>query len=152
LASRTAWAGTATTEVFDVADANSLPGGWIGYVQVTADQTGITAETNLTGLSQAVTVGTSRRLKLSCHMVLSKSVATTRSIVRIKEGATTLEQCITGHISTVNHTITGWVIITPSSGSHTYNLSLESLDSGSASLSAGVGFPAQLLIEDVGPA
>ena len=57
MAVRTAYAPVAST-VLTAANLAKLPGGWIGDAQVTANQTGITTATDLTGLTVAVTAGT----------------------------------------------------------------------------------------------
>jgi hypothetical protein len=44
------------------------------------------------------------------------------------------------------------VVITPTSGSHTYKISLESIDAGTATMIAASDQLCELLIEDVGPA
>jgi ribosomal protein S6E (S10) len=154
LASRTAWAGTATTEVFDVADANSLPGGWIGYAETTSTQTGITGETDLTGLSQAVTVNSSRRIKIIGYLpnVAASAGSGNRSRLRIKEGSTVLQDIAYMHTGTGNEgPAKAMVVLTPSSGSHTYKLSLQAQDTGNTNQNADSDSPAFILIEDMGP-
>lgn len=153
MSNRTAFPGTSTTGItHTAAHDNDLPGGWIGYVEKTADQTGITTETDLTGLSQAVTVNTSRRILISCQCMVTKSVASTRAIIRIKEGAVILASGIIGAVTGGNHTVDAQVVLTPSAASHTYKVSLESLDSGSVNLTASSTEKSFLLIEDIGPA
>jgi hypothetical protein len=154
LASRTAWAGTATTEIFDVADANSLPGGWVGYAQVTADQNTITTLVDLTGLSQAVTLGSNRRIRIHAEVhVANGSGSGNRSQLYIREGSTTLQRAQWGHETTGTEGPAACsVILTPSSGSHTYKLSLEALDASTTNLKAAADIPAFIYIEDVGPA
>ena len=71
---RTAYAGAAVAgEVLSAANVNRISGGWIGYNEVTANQTPITTEVDLTGLSVAVTVGTARRIRISVHVLATFS-------------------------------------------------------------------------------
>src|SRR6266700_2865661 len=93
MTSRVAYPGTAVTnDVLTAANVNNLPGGWIGYAEVTANQTGITTEVDLTGLSQAVTVNTSRRIRISLYIPrAASSVSADRILITIYEGATQLQ-------------------------------------------------------------
>lgn len=158
MASRTAFPGTATDgTTHAAADDNKLPGGWIGYVEVTADQTGITTEVDLTGLSVTVTVNTSRRIRVTGSITMSVSVTDTAGLGRIKESTTVLRECsmqapqVTGGPG--EETYEWSVILTPSSGAHTYKLSLaRSVGSGTVSSKASTTRNAYLLVEDLGPA
>ena len=157
MASRTAFPGTATdSTIHTAADDNKLPGGWIGYAEVTAGQTGIGGtDTDLTGLSVAVTVNTSRRIKVSCQATTVADSGTPNIRLKIKEGATQLtqlvrEQTATGG-GTSGQTITGSWIGTPSAGSHTYKLALQTT-SATGGIFASSTEPAWLLVEDLGPA
>ena len=157
MSNRTAWPGQATTgATHTAAHDNDLPGGWIGYVQVTASQSGISGITDLTGLSQAVTVNTSRRIKITAEGRFTSDTAGNLVGFFIREGATTLngaqiELATSGGPGASDMTAT--VILTPSTGSHTYKLSLSLVDgSGTVSLSANTDNPAFLLVEDIGPA
>jgi hypothetical protein len=154
LSNRTAFPGTSTTGItHTAAHDNDLPGGWIGYVQVVADQTGITTETDLTGLSQAVTVNTSRRIKISGEISYSCSSGTgNRARLKIKESTTVLQDRLFGPTTNGSDTAHISVVLTPTAASHTYKLSLAAQDAGNANLLATSTNPAYLLIEDVGPA
>ena len=150
---RTAYVATESAgDVLTATNFNRLPGGWIGYVQVTASQTGITTETDLTGLSVAVTVNTNRRLRIVGFVGrLAQSAADTAFLLRIKEGATQLALTY-GNASSTNGVTNGNVscVLTPTSGSHTYKMSLESTTS--TNIEPTATNPAYLLVEDIGPA
>jgi len=156
VAARTCWAGTAAAEVFDIADANSLPGGWIGYAVATSAQGGITGVSDLTGLSQAVTVGASRRIKITVRVILSTTVVGT-AWLKIREGSTTLGTSrvaleTTGGAGQMG-VIAMWVG-TPSSGAHTYKATVDVISGGGTWTSAVDVSPendAFILIEDIGP-
>jgi hypothetical protein len=154
LSNRTAFPGTSTTGItHTAAHDNDLPGGWIGYVQVVADQNSITTETDLTGLSQTVTVNTSRRIQITAEISYScSSGAGNRAALRIKESTTVLQERRWSAGTSGTESASATVILTPSSGSHTYKLSLAQQDAGNVNLLASATNPSFLLIEDVGPA
>lgn len=134
--------------------SDSLDLGVLGYVEVTADQSGITTETDLTGLSIAVTVGTSRRIKVIGNGVLTSNVANDAAAMKIKEGGTQLQDSqIHNIIAGQGDTVQVFVILTPSSGAHTYKLAaVRSAGTGSVTMVAASTFPAFILVEDIGPA
>lgn len=156
MASRTAFPGTATSGSTHLhTEDNSLPGGWIGFVEVTANQGSITTLTDLTGLSQAVTVNSNRKIRVSFNVSrVSSTVTGDAWKFHIREGSTTL--------ATSQSDIAGATIASgggamfwtgnPSSGSHTYKMSLErTAGTGTITMAASATEPAQLLIEDIGP-
>lgn len=126
----------------------------LGYAQVTADQTGITAETDLTGLSVTVSVGSGRRIRATASVLITGTVASDEFIVNIKEGATVLQRAaydsLSGAGSSRPTSIERSVSLTPSSGSHTYKLSLlRNQGTGSLTSAAGVTYPGFILVEDI---
>lgn len=148
----------ANGDVLTEAHLDSLPAGWLGYVERTADQTGITSEVTIGGLSVAVPVNASRRIKVSAHVVAGGSVVGERYAVYLKEGSTQL----IGDPQTVpiaDNTISTMkfspaVILTPSAGTHTYSVTIARITgtTGNASVQAASTQPAWLLVEDIGPA
>lgn len=140
----------------DAADDNKMPGGWIGYNEVSANQSSITSEVDLTGLSVTVTVNTSRRIKITGFLpaVLSDVVAN-RVRLRIKESTTTLQtaEIVTQtFVATSAGSLEAVVVLTPSAGSHTYKLSLQrDQGSGNVTMVASSTQLASILVEDVGP-
>lgn len=153
MAVRTAYvpvSGTAIT----AANHIKFPGGWIGYNEVTANQTGITATTDLTTLTVAVTVGASRRIRISGEIGHERSVNDGVTRLSINEGATTL----TFADAAVRAAAEGSVrifcscVLTPSTGAHTYKLTLARANgTGTVSLTASATNPAFILVEDLGP-
>lgn len=155
---------TANTPAEHVADHNTIhdaindlsgayPLGTLGYAQIVADQGGITTEVDLTGLSAAVTVGTSRRIRISFQCLIAHNVASDMSRVSIKEGATLLTLAQSSLPDTNANFLCGSVVLTPSAGAHTYKLTAKR-DSGSGitTVSADAAFPAYILVEDIGAA
>jgi hypothetical protein len=158
MASRTAWPGTVNTgDVVTEGNLDSLPGGWIGWLQRTTDASGITAEADLSGMSQAVTVGTSRKIKITFTWPrIGSSTSNDVARLRIKEGSTQLH-CVdlVNNVASVNEN--GGTMMTvlsaPSAGSHTYKISAErTVGTGTVTIVANTDAPMQLLIEDIGPA
>lgn len=147
---RTAYAGAAVSgEVLTAANVNKLPGGWIGHNEITATQTGITAEAALTNYSVAVTVGTSRRIRITVLVRVTSASATNISVF-IKEGATYLAQSTTNVGASQVETMMFSAVITPTAGAHTYNATMSA--GASSDANAGTAQPSFILVEDLGPA
>ena len=162
---RTAWTGTAAVgEVFSAADAKSIPGGWIGYAEATANQTltNTATETDLTGLTVTVTVAANRKIRITGQGILSRSVADGVTVGRIKEGSTELGRwaqhapsATTEFDDAMGSAISSpaGAFVTPSAGSHTYKLTLQRFSgTGNVTLNAAAGSQAYILVEDLGPA
>lgn len=166
--SRTAYAGTALTgDVYTAANHARMPGGWIGYAQVTATQALADAdsgglETDLTGLAIAVTVGSNRRIRVtgSGVLTLDDPLGNPSCEGYIKEGATYLGQWASWDLNAASGLIFDRasmsfersVILTPSAGAHTYKLSAWASAGADMLLAASATTPAYILVEDLGPA
>jgi hypothetical protein len=126
--------------------------GTLGYAQVTANQGGFSAETDLTSLAVTVTVGSGRRIRISFCGLTERTVADGVNRFAIKEGATTLQ--LVDEVPTpasITKTATGSVILTPTAGSHTYKLTLQRVTgTGTVQLTANATFPFYILVEDIG--
>lgn len=137
--------------------ANSVAGGWIGYVPRTSDQTGITAEVDLSGVTVTVTANAGRRLKITGYSsgILATNVDTV-SQLSIYEGSTSLSYARTPTAFaslSYNGPVTAVAIVTPSTGSHTYKLRVGRVaGSGTITVACDVDRPAFILVEDIGPA
>lgn len=154
MAVRTAYVGTQVPgDVLTGANFTKVPGGWIGYAEVTANQGSITtAQTDLTGLSVAVTVGANRRIRITGYIRAVPQNATTSVQLAIKEGATQLNACeqvaaLAGNGWT---STTEWVGV-PSTGAHTYKLAVTFASGTTNSANASATAPAFILVEDIGP-
>jgi hypothetical protein len=161
LANRTALAGTFTSGSTHLhTDDNSAPGGWIGYASLTSDSaTYTTSLVDISGLSQAVTVNTTRRIRISVSLQVAGESAALGDIF-IREGSTSIKksryQFATGSGTC---SVSMWTILTPSAGSHTYKVSAQRATGtvahnilASSGASATDFGPAELVIEDIGPA
>lgn len=130
----------------------SAPSGMaLAYAEVTANQTGITSETDLTGLTVTVTVPAGRRIKITGSIFINRTVADGVTSLKIKEGATQLHQA-DGFVRNAAEAqfIERAASFTPTAGTHTYKLTLTlTTGTGSTGLIAGATFPAYILVEDV---
>lgn len=132
-----------------------------GYAEVTASQTGLTTTADLTSLSVTVTVGTSRRIKITGYVSDWQRTAGgaigDRISLDIEEGGTRLSRAFINWETAAGSAFGNFseviVYLTPSAGSHTYNLQYSRVG-GTATISmrAASGEPAFIAVEDVGPA
>lgn len=130
------------------------PRGVLGYAEITSGQTGISSETDLTGLSVAVDVAASRRIKITASVNIRQRTSAGIAIVRIKEGSTNLRRAdnelAIDDFATAQVTR---VIESPSVGSHTYKLTALTT-AGTVDINADDDVthgPASILVEDIGP-
>lgn len=129
-------------------------GGQIGYAQVTASQSGITAETALTSLTLTLTPGTGRRIKITGVGRFQSTIADDTFELRLKKDGSQV-QASQGLCRPANSDIPLSVtfIESPTAVSHTYNLFLARVTgTGSGTLTAAGVAPAFILIEDIGAA
>jgi len=157
----TAPGGFVAGDVLGAADLNDLPGGVVGYAKVTADQSTITSEADLTSLTATWTAVSSRLYKYTFHCVIKNDDTTraaTESIaVKVTNASNTMvfqcvnygptESTMTGGLTT----IVGVGYETGLSGSTTRKLRCVA-DTTSASLIASATSPAFFIVEDIGPA
>ena len=131
--------------------AAATPLGTLGYAQVTANQTGITTEVDLTSLTVTVTAVTGRRLRITGKIEAASSVAADTLVLNIKESTTVLNRALaSAPAATGAVTMTATAIVTPTAASHTYKLSLSRVGTGTAEMDAASTQPAYILCEDVG--
>ena len=133
------------------ASAAQIPWGWLGYVQVTTAQGSITTAVDLTGLSVTVTVGASRRVRVSWDTHCSASGGGMSVAVKCMEGGTQLQMSEVQVVSDLyGLAVAGSVVLTPTPGAHTYKLQGQG-NGGTATLVASGTYPSWLLVEDIGP-
>lgn len=155
MAVRTAYVGTQVPgDVLTGANFTKTPGGWIGDATAVANQSTITTEVDITSLSTAVTVGTSRRIRISVFLNAESSVAADSIRVNIKEGATQLQLAlVTVPAANRAEFIFATCTVTPTPGAHTYKATvLRSAGTGNVQIDSSATNPALLLVEDIGPA
>ena len=142
-----------------VSQLNNASGnlGTVFYAQVTADQTGVTTEVDVTGLttSGAWTAETGRRYKVTAQFEITQSVAGDAWVVEIKDasGPTTLKRITGSNGSTFSESKTGEYVSNASiSGAKTWKLTVRrAVGSGTITFGASSTYPAFLMIEDIGP-
>jgi len=133
-----------------------MPGGVLGYAEVTADQGTFTALTDITGLTVTVTVASGRRIRISAKVACSSSVAGDSADLQILEGATMLEnaEAVVQTTAITLVSIAVEVILTPTASIHTYKVSMRRVaGTGNLTMRAvtgGFSGPAWLLVEDIG--
>lgn len=137
-----------------VSDFDQRAAGQLGYAQVTAIQSGITVLTDLTNLAVTVTVGASRRVRITGDILATRTVVDGTVVMYIREGTTTLQRGQAQPNRIGEGIVIGRsIVVTPSAGTHTYKLSLENTTgTGTVGLDAGVDRPAYILVEDIGAA
>ena len=123
--------------------------GVIGYRQQLNDQGSITSEVDLTGLSVTVLIPAGRKIKISGICLIQSSVAADRAGLNIEEGGVTLQAIRTPlPNANTNFEMDGFTVESPSSGSHTYNLTaLRATGTGTLSMEADTTFPAIIIVE-----
>lgn len=146
-----------TGDVLTEAHVDSLPAGWLGYVEKTADQTGISSEVDISSLTVTVTVNANRRLYLSAFVNAGGSTLDARIAVWIKEGATQLQGAVASvpiaDASLTTMTFTPAAVLTPSAGVHTYKITAARISgTGTFNIQASSTSPVFLLVRDIGPA
>ena len=138
-------------DILTAANLNLLPAGTVGYAEVTANQTGITTETNLTSLSLTFTAVSGRRYRITGAIDIASSVADGAAEFFIKESATFIGRYTQPITSTSAYRVYVTRVLTPTAGSHTYNLSLKrTTGTGTYVMGANSAYPAYIHIEDVG--
>lgn len=153
MAVRTAYAPVAGT-VITAANHAKFPGGWIGYVEVTASQTGITTEVDVTSLTLTPTVGTSRRIRTSMQVTATVTNIDTIAWVKITDGSNNQKGIsqLSGPLANVGNTMQAAVSESGITGSITRKLRcVRAAGTGTIDINAASDNPAWLMIEDLGP-
>lgn len=154
MSTRTPFSATAAAK-YNATDHDKMPKGWLGHIEVTTNQTGITTEVDLTNLTLTVTVPANRMLEITAKVPVSSATADDRVGINIKEGSTVLgtDQTTASQVN-LPYTLTAIAIVDgASAGSHTYKVS--------AGLGGGATGPMRtdhasngksvLVVKDIGP-
>lgn len=125
--------------------------GTLGFAQVTANQTPITAEVDLAGLSVTVTVAAGRRIRVTAYVPASNTTTSSQDVLYLYDGGSIVEQVWSNTAPTagVQHPQHLSVPLTPSAGSHTYKLR-QTNTAGTTTMVASATEPAWILVEDIG--
>lgn len=156
MADRITYPGTETDDdPLEVENFDKLPGGWLGYEDVTANQTGLAGTGSvLTGLEVDVTVNTARKIRITAKCNLASDVAGDDVGIRIYEGGTVLDSAnaAAGRTS-VSYRVRAEVVLNASAGSHTYFVTGGIAGgTGNGTLAASATSKAEITVEDLGPA
>lgn len=116
----------------------------LGYETVIGNQTGITTEVPVTGLSVTVDVPAGRSIKITASAVATSTVITDKALFTIKEGATQLQGF---NVVANGLNANGMVILTPSAGTHTYYIGVARSGTGTVSVLSQSTYPAFILVE-----
>lgn len=105
---------------------SALESRFLGYAEESGAQTGIgSSVTDLTNLAITVDVPAGARIRLSGHVVFRQRTAAGSCVGSFREGSTTLGRWATQTLDTDGfHLGDGSIILEPTTGSHTYKLSL----------------------------
>lgn len=159
MAVRTAYVGTQVAgDVLTAANFTKVPGGWLGHAETTTPQTSIgTTAIDLTSLTVTVTVGASRRIKITAGCNFENNAAGANyAILTINEGATVLNDAIApmGNAGTAQEFAAAHltVVLTPSTGAHTYKLQAFFQNGSTNATTASANRKPFILVEDIGPA
>lgn len=128
------------------------PRGALDVQTVVANQSAITAETLLNGLSTSFTVPAGRLVRVAVSYRLVATVAGDVARLRIKSGASELRVADTPMMRAgTGTTLYTDRILTPLAGSHAYDLTLQrSAGTGSLTLEASANNPVHVVVEDIG--
>ena len=158
MATRTSSIGTFNNgDAWSEAHIDSLPAGWLGYLPRTSDQTGITTEVDVSGVTVTVTLNASRRIKVSGYTsgIGMSNVDTVAQLSIYADGVSVAYDrvpCAFANL-TYNSSAQPVAILTPSAGSHTYKLRISRLvGSGTVTIAADTDRVCYILVEDIGPA
>lgn len=130
-------------------DPASVPVGLLAQAQVTANQSSITTEVDLTGLSVNVVVPAGRVLKIIGTAYYTNSGAAGYDILKIYQDGVQIDEKAEP-ANTAAHGVVSIAIVSPSAGSHTYKLR-GTTTGGTALLNASATFPAFITVEDITP-
>jgi hypothetical protein len=127
------------------------PWGIMGTATATSNQTGISAEADVTGVTVTFTAAANRRYKVTVSGRIVQQTSAGVAEVKITDSANTLQDKWTFSLtagSAAYATVTA--ILTPAAGSITYKARM-STTAGTVDTTAAATQPFRILVEDIGP-
>jgi putative SOS response-associated peptidase YedK len=127
------------------------PWGVMGFITKTTNQTGITTQTDITGVTLTFTAAANRRYKVSLYCRAQQITSPSNNEVYITTAANALLQ-----VSSYNHAANDFVthhavvILSPAAGSVTYK-ARAATGAGTSSILCDATYPLDFWIEDIGP-
>lgn len=144
--------GTAPNTITDLRTVFGNPGGVLGTASVSANQTGITAAADVTGLTYTTGIAAHRLTRISALSVLSNNTAGGGCGLYIYiDGAQATEDIGFVPVAGDYYTTTPWVVTSLAGGTHTFKIQAGNVGAGTVTLNSGSA-PSVLVIEDVGSA
>lgn len=136
------------------ADANAMPGGLIGYAELTSSSSAFTATADVSGLTLTLTPNASRVLRVAVDVMVQSTVANDTIRVFIVSGATVLT-FVDVDITSPNFNLRAArtvLVHSPASSSTTWKIQAQRTSgSGTTIVAAAATTPAVFTIEDLGP-
>lgn len=120
----------------------------IAYASSTVAQSGIGSETDITGTIVTVTVPAGRRIRVVGRIEVGSPSTNLNAFLLVKEGATEIGRAAAVVNTSTESTLTAETIISPSAGSHTYKLTLQT-NTGTINISNVANSPNYILVEDI---
>lgn len=119
---------------------------WIG--QATADQAGITAAVDITGLTGGtLTLSGTQKIRIDVALGMDGSLITAIGQLTIYEDATIIRTCFVSFVNAgVTTFVNTFVRRVPSAGAHTYKATMVNLGSGTVTIRGAAGNPVQMVI------
>lgn len=128
-------------------------GGQLGYGQMSIGQNGIASvETDVTGCTTTVTVGTGRVIKITGFVPFQQVGSAGLAEIRIKEGTNTLMRTFSNALAAEFTYRMPVVRLTPSAGVHTYKLAAITPAGTLNTFFSPTDTPSFILVEDIGAA
>lgn len=130
-----------------VHDHAAAPTSTLGYAEVTANQTSITAEVDLAGLSVTATVAAGRRIRVLGSAYFTNTGTSGYDILKVYEdGVQKSERAQPADPDA--HAVECIAILSPSAGTHTWKLRAQATG-GTATSYGNALYPAYILVEDI---
>jgi len=144
-----------TGAVYTASQANNFPFGRVAApINITTNQTGITAQVDITGATITFTAIAGRLYKACWLGLFNTTVSTDTFNFLLTDGSNSIQQqCITCPATTGDVSFYGTHVFTPGAGSITRKIRCQRQSgTGTGQLTAGGTFPFQFWIEDIGTA
>ena len=131
---------------------NRLPWGVVGAASKTADQTGITAVADVSGLSVTFTANSTRIYRTTVYSLVQQVTAAASTWLRLTDGSGVQKsQWLQTSVANAYYGASISLYETNLSGSVTRKVRAEA-SAGSVSIIAAATYPAIIIVEDVGAA
>lgn len=139
--------------ILTAAQMNRLPWGIMGYASATANQTGITTETNITSLSVTFTADSTRIYRTTLYIGYIEQVTTAAyPEIRITDASNVEKQRATWYLLAGHGDSVIMSVIESGLSGSTTRKGRAATNAGTLTLTAGSTRPMQIVVEDLGQA